>query len=559
MTASAPSHPHRRKHLLAPLGSALALALTLAGCAGGTVPTGDAGNGEPAVGGTLNIAFRADNTNLVSLDPFQVYWLEHRVVIRNVVESLTDQDPETGQIIPWLAEAWEVSDDGLSYTFHLRDGVTFSNGEVFDAAAVKTAFDANRDFAAENPTTFGATYIAGYDHAEVVDEKTVTLVLDSPNAAFLQATSTTNLSILAPESYKKTPEERSRGAIIGTGPFTLAEYTPEERIELVRREGYAWPSESSANEGDAYLDGVEITYVPEANVRNGSFQSGEIDVAWPRDPFTDADLALLSSVGGTIQSRSLPGPSWAYYANVQDGKILSDERVRQALQVSIDRESYASTIYNADFDIVEGPYDKTTPYFSSQADKLGYEPELAAALLDEAGWRLGEDGYRYKNGEKLTLIRLLEAESTGEVLVQDQLKQVGIDLQLKVLVAGEYTTAQAAGDYDLTSSYMTRADPIILQTILDPRYTASSIAVNAYTPEQLERVEEFFDEGLTQIDVDARAETYADLQAYLIDENISFPVYERLWQAATAFGVHGFRWTSEGFALLNDVWLSDRS
>lgn len=559
MTASAPSHPRRRKHLLAPLGGAIALALTLAGCAGGTVPAGDAGNGEPAVGGTLNIAFRADNTNLVSLDPFQVYWLEHRVVIRNVVESLTDQDPETGQIIPWLAEAWEVSDDGLSYTFHLRDGVTFSNGEIFDAAAVKTAFDANRDFAAENPTTFGATYVAGYDHAEVVDEKTVTLVLDSPNAAFLQATSTTNLSILAPESYKKTPAERSRGAIIGTGPFTLAEYTPEERIELVRREGYAWPSESSANEGDAYLDGVEITYVPEANVRNGSFQSGEIDVAWPRDPFTDADLALLSSVGGTIQSRSLPGPSWAYYANVQDGKILSDERVRQALQVSIDRESYASTIYNADFDIVEGPYDKTTPYFSSQADKLGYEPERAVALLDEAGWRLGEDGYRYKNGEKLTLIRLLEGESTGEVLVQDQLKQVGIDLQLKVLVAGEYTTAQAAGDYDLTSSYMTRADPIILQTILDPRYTASSIAVNAYTAEQLERVEEFFDEGLTQIDVDARAETYADLQAYLIDENISFPVYERLWQAATASGVHGFRWTSEGFALLNDVWLSDRS
>ena len=522
-------------------------AISLAGCAAGAAPAGTVPAGEPVAGGTLSIAFKADNTSLVSIDPFQVYWLEHRVVIRNVVESLTDQDPETGEIIPWLAESWEISDDGLRYTFHLRDGVTFSNSE---------AFDANRDFAAENPTTFGATYIAGYDHAEIVDEHTVTLVLRTPNAAFLQATSTTNLAILAPESYETSPEERSRGAIIGTGPFVLEEYAPEEGIRLVRRDGYAWPSAASANDGEAYLDAVEISYVPEASVRNGSFQTGDLDIVWPREPFTDADLALLQASGATIQSRSLPGPSWAYYANVQDGRILSDDRVREALQLAIDRESYATTIYNAEFDVVEGPFDTTTPYFSSQADLLGHDPERAGELLDEAGWELADDGYRYKDGERLTLVRLLQAESPGEVLVQDQLKQVGIDLQLRVLVAGEYTTATAAGDYDLTSTYMTRADPVILQTILDPRYSASAIAANAYRPEQLEAVQELFDAGLTELDADRRAATYAELQSYLIEENLSFPVYERLWQAATAPDVQGFQWTSEGFALLGDVWLA---
>lgn len=552
------SRTRRRPFRLAAAGAVTALAVLLAACSGAASPATEGAGGDPVSGGTLSIAFRADNTSLVSIDPFQVYWLEHRVVIRNVVESLTDQDPETGEIIPWLAESWEVSDDGLRYTFHLRDDVTFSNGEAFDATAVQTAFDANRDFAAENPTTFGATYIAGYDHAEIVDDHTITLVLDSPNAAFLQATSTTNLSILAPESYTRTADERSQGDIIGSGPFVLEEYSPEERIVLTKREGYAWASAASENQGEAYLDEVEITYVPEANVRNGSFQSGDLDIVWPREPFTDADLALLESVGGTIQSRSLPGPSWAYYANVQEGKILNDDLVRQALQLSIDRESYASTIYNADFDIVEGPYDQTTPYFSSQADKLAYDPDRAADLLDEAGWELGDDGYRYKDGERLTLVRLLQAESTGEVLVQDQLKQVGIDLELRVLVAGEYNAAQAAGDYDLTSSYMTRADPVILQTILDPRYTDSAIAVNAYKPEQLETVQDLFDAGLTELDTEARGEIYAELQAYLIDENISFPVYERLWQAATASDVHGFEWTSEGFALLNDIWLSDQ-
>lgn len=241
---------------------------------------------------------------------------------------------------------------------------------------------------------------------------------------------------------------------------------------------------------------------------------------------------------------------------MQDGRILSDDRVREALQLAIDRESYAATIYNADFDVVEGPFDTTTPYFSSQADLLGHDPERAGELLEEAGWELADDGYRYKDGERLTLVRLLQAESPGEVLVQDQLKQVGIDLQLRVLVAGEYTTATAAGDYDLTSTYMTRADPVILQTILDPRYSASAIAANAYRPDQLERVQELFDAGLTELDAERRAATYAELQAYLIEENLSFPVYERLWQAATAPSVQGFRWTSEGFALLGDVWLS---
>lgn len=532
--------------------------VVLAGCAAAAAPAGSAPVGDPVRGGTLSIAFKADNTNLVSIDPFQVYWLEHRVVIRNVVESLTDQDPETGAIIPWLAESWEISDDGLRYTFHLREGVTFSNGEPFDATAVATSFDANRDFAAENPTTFGATYIAGYDHAEIVDEHTVTLVLHTPNAGFLQATSTTNLAILAPESYATSPEERSRGAIIGTGPFTLAEYVPEEGIRLERREGYAWPSAASANEGEAYLDAVEISYVPEASVRNGSFQAGDLDIVWPREPFTDADLALLESAGATIESRSLPGPSWAYYANVQDGRILSDERVRAALQLAIDRESYATTIYNADFDVVQGPFDATTPYFASQSDLLGHDPERAAALLDEAGWELADDGYRYKDGQRLTLVRLLQAESAGEVLIQDQLKQVGIDLQLKVLVAGEYTAATAAGDYDLTSTYMTRADPVILQTILDPRYSSSAIAANAFRPEQLEKVQQLFDAGATELDGERRAATYAELQRYLIEENVSFPVYERLWQAATAPQVRGFQWTSEGFALLGDVWLSDQ-
>lgn len=528
--------------LLAPC----ALALSLAACSPGT---------DTQAGKTLNIAFFGDNTTLVSVDPFQVYWLEHRVLLRNVAESLTDQDPETGKIIPWLAKRWEVSDDALTYTFHLREDVTFSNGERFDAKAVKTAFDSDKALATELPATFGATYLAGYDHAEVVDDFTVKLVLSKPNAGFLQATSTTNLAILAPASYALTVKERSLGKIIGTGPFVLASYTPEVGAHLTKRKGYAWASANMKNQGEAHLDAVDISYIPEESVRNGLFLQGKADILWPRNPFSEVDLKLFQSKGATIQSRSLPGPALNLFPNTRGERLLADKQVRLAVQKSIDRKSYASTVYNADFPVVDGVFDVTTPYVKSQAAKLGYDPAGAERLLDQAGWAKGTDGYRQKNGKRLSLsYNISPAETAGDVLIQDQLRKVGIELKLSVVTRAEWVANNSAGNYDLTINYMTRADPIILQTILDPRSANSStVATNTFEPAVLDKAKALFDAGITATQRPQRAAAYGDLQDLLIDESSAFPIYERVWQAATSPKVKNFRWTAEGFALLGDI------
>lgn len=528
--------------------------------AGGVIAA--AASSEKAIGagsrsGALRVAFASDNPFLVSLDPFQVYWIEHRVVLRNVVESLTDQDPATGKIIPWLAKSWEIGKDGASYTFELRDDVTFSNGEPFDAAAVKIAFDADKAFLATLPATFGATYLEGYDHAEVIDAHKVRIVLSRPNAGFLQATSTTTLAILAPESYKRSPKERSLGAIIGTGPFILKSYTPEVGLELVRRKGYGWPSRAAENRGEAHLDRIDVRYVPEASVRNGQFIQGEIDVLWPREPFSDVDLRVFKARGANIASRSLPGPAYNLYPNVAAGRPLSDADVRLALQKAIDRASYAKTIYSDDFPVVEGVFDATTPFFKSEKDKLGYDPQGAAKLLDKAGWAPGKDGYRYKNGKRLTLVlNLSNKESAGDLLLQDQLRKVGVDLKLNILVAGEMIAANSAGKYDLASGYLTRGDPIVLQNILDPRFTTTNsraIARNIYPPEIVAAAEKLFDAGLTASTDDERARAYGELQDLLIDNSLVFPLHERIWQAVLSDKIRGFAWTAEGFAILNDV------
>ncbi|MGC1332647.1 MAG: ABC transporter substrate-binding protein, partial [Pseudomonas sp.] len=121
----------------------------------------------------------------------------------------------------------------------------------------------------------------------------------------------------------------------------------------------------------------------------------------------------------------------------------------------------------------------------------------------------------------------------------------------------EWFTANAAGNYDLTFSYMTRADPIVLQTILDPRSaTSPTLATNAYAPAALAQAQTLFDDGLTATTGDQRAKAYGSLQDLLIDQSSAIPVFERVWQAATAPRVHNFRWSAEGFAFLNDIEVS---
>lgn len=536
--------PRLATHLLA----SCALALGLIGCSP---------SGEDAAGKNLRIAFQLDNPILTSVDPFQVYWIEHRVILRNVVDSLTDQNPETGEIIPWLATGWEISDDGLSYTFHLRDDVTFSNGERFDAHAVKTAFDNNKAFAEALPSTFGATYLAGYDHAEVIDDFNIRLLLSKPNAGFLQATSTTNLAILAPAAYQLTERERSLGKIIGSGPFILDSYTPAAGLRLVKRSGYHWPSANVRNRGEAHLDSVEVSYVPEESVRNGQFLQGQVDILWPRNPFSEVDLKLLQSRGATIQSRSLPGPAFNLHPNASAGHILAERDVRLAVQKAIDRKSYASTVYSAEFPVVDGIYDITTPYFRSQGSKLAYDLPGAERLLDAAGWHKSTDGYRYKDGQRLALrYNLAPQETAGDVLIQDQLRKAGIDLQLDVKTFAEWSAANSAGNYDLSGAYMTRADPIVLQSILDPRNANNvTLANNSYGEQTLDKALALFDAGITTIDGQQRARAYGELQDLLIDEAVAFPLYERLWQTATSARVKNFHWSAEGFAFLNDIEL----
>jgi peptide/nickel transport system substrate-binding protein len=541
--------------LFRPLAVAAAGLLLLSACGGNQASSGD--SGTPKSGGTLKVSFFPDNPTFSCIDPFQVYWIESRSIVRNFADSLTDQDPQSGKIVPWLAKSWEISPDGKTYTFHLRDDVSFSNGKKVDAQAV--ADDVTGWIAtvkATNGAAYGASYIQGLTGATVTDPSTVVFHLSKPNSSFLQATSTTNLAITDPAEFTETPQQRCTGqGVVGSGLFVLDHYTAKVETVLTKRTGYAWGSSLSTNTGEARLSKVVFNYVAEDSVRTGNLVSGAIDIAWPRNPFSPQDEQLIKKSGDTVQARALPGPAYDFYSNTAPGRLLSDLQIRKALFKAIDLKTYATTIFGSDYPVVQGPFDSTTPYFKSQSSKLGYDPDGAGQLLTADGWTVGPDGYRYKNGQKLSLDFPVTQFSSGSELLQAQLKQVGIELKLRTLTTAQQATYVADGSYDLTNNYFTRADPGALQYILNPDVANSkALASRSAAPDEIKAVQALFAKAIETTDAKQTRQAYADLQDYLVDQGITIPLYERVQKAGVSNHVHGFAFTSESFLKLNDVW-----
>ncbi|MCW2752024.1 MAG: putative transporter, rane binding protein [Aeromicrobium sp.] len=547
------SRPHRRT--AAQRGAVATLAavalIALSACGNGSASSNDAA-GPVQNGGTLKLAFNQDLFG--NLDPNQNFWIESRSIDRNLVDSLTDQDPKTGKIVPWLATKWTVSPDAKTYTFTLRDDVTFSDGTKLDATAVKTAYDG---IVKLGPlAALGATYLSGYKDTKVLAPNKVEVDFSTANAAFLQATATTTLGILSPKSYAIDPKKRALGDFVGSGPFTLKGYKVAQSATLVKRKDYAWGSEINTNRGAAHINELDVSFVPEESVLVGSLTSGQIDVAWPRNPLSEQSQQTITSSGGAIDSTVLPGLTYNLIPNVHG--ILGDVKVRQALQKSIDRTEWAHTVFGKDYPVTKSVVDSTTPQWSDQSALLAYDPTGAAKLLDEAGWTKGSGTYRTKGGKTLEITFLTVAPWPGWDLLQDQLKKVGIKFTQKVVTPAENTTKANNGGFDLTASYFTRADADVLRTFYDANVVKPGTGPGAYNqePATAKALSALYAQEISEADPTKRKAIFEEIQKQIITSGSLFPLQDRAQIVATSDKVHDLDYTAETFLRLNDVWLS---
>lgn len=521
-----------------------AFALLASACAGGAdAGTQQSADATPVSGGNLNFAVSVDRG---CIDPQQVGNNDAIAIARQTVASLTSQDPTTGEIVPWLAEKFETNTNATSFTFTLRNGATFADGTAIDAASVKTNFEAIKALGAK--ATLGSTYLSDVSAITVKDPQTVVVDFSKPNAQFLQATSTFTLGLLSPASATLSEADRCAGKFSGSGPFSVKSYTVDKEAVLERRAGYNWPAATNSNKGEAYLETVTFKIIPEAGNRTGSLQSGQIDAT---AAISAADISLFNGNGFWNETRANPGVVYNLYANQSNPK-LKETAVRQAISKAINREEITKTLLTEADQPAKGVLSHTTPYFKDYSELLKNDPDGAKKLLDDAGWKVGTDGVREKNGEKLSF-KVTYWQSPKEVLelVQQQLKVIGVDLQLKFTTIADVTAAQADKTYDFSYGNLTRSDPDVLRTVF-----ASTTARGGSNLREKLPVDDVLGEQAAALDKDARQKLVDEAQEILIKDAHSIPLYELSTTISASEHVKGLTFEASSRLDFYDAWLS---
>jgi peptide/nickel transport system substrate-binding protein len=522
--------------------ASLTLLLSACGGGGGTAPAAAGGDaGAPQPGGTLKFAVGSDQG---CADPQQVGSNDTIYSLRQLVDSLTDQDPTTGDIKPWLATSWKPNADASAWTFTLRDGVTFSDGTKLDANAVKANFDRVPQIGVRGSLPKG--YLSGYKGTTVDGPLQFTVTFGGPNVQFLQGTSTHSLGILSPATVAKSDDDRCKG-VVGSGPYVLDTYTPNTSLVLTKRTGYNWGSSLWQHQGDAYLDRIEFSIVPEAGVRAGSLQSGEVDAIGNIGP---QDEAPLQGAGDQLLARANPGVPFGITFNASR-PLFADPALRAAVSAAVNRPEIVSAVYTSQTKPATSILSSTTPDYASQEALLGFDAAKAAGGLDAAGWVAGPDGIRAKGGQRLSFVVTYGNNAASNKpaleLIQQQLRAAGIEITLSELPIANFPALQTSGDFDALWGNLTRADPDILRT----QYSTKLTNFYRLAPSPLD---DLLDEQASAADPATRSSLVADAQKQLVGSYWSIPVTELTTVLATSADVHGVNYDASSRIFLYDAW-----
>lgn len=345
------------------------------------------------------------------------------MLAQNVYESLTTVN-EAGEVQPQLATAWEISDDGLVYTFHLAEGVTFHDGTSFDADDVKFTFDRAMGEDSTNPTK---SIFEPIESVEVVDPQTVRIVLSRPDAFFLFNLAQGDASILAPESV-----DTAKTAPVGTGPFRFGRWTRGDRLVLEKN-----PDWRGAE--DVAIDGVKFRFIADPAAGAAALLAEEVD-AFPGFsapelmPQFEADPRFKVSVGSTEGEVILA---------MNNAKApFTDERVRQAVNAAIDRGEIIEGAMYGQAQPIGSFYPPHGPAYVDLTGTWPHDTEKAKALFEEAGVA----------GQTMTLRvpPFAYAERSAEI-IQAQLAAAGIDAKVETVEWGFWLDeVYKAKNYDMT-------------------------------------------------------------------------------------------------------------
>jgi len=539
----------RAPRRLGVIGVLLIGCLLLAALAGALALGGDDGE-TPGAGSRIVYGL---TLNPSGFDPHIHQSSELGIPFFSVYDTLIYRHPQTLEFVPGLADRWEMSGDGLAWTFFLKHNVRFHDGTVFDAAAVAATLDRimNPDLGSQKARVLLESY-TGY---EIIDPYTITLKLSQPYAPLLDALSQVYLGIASPAALAASTNNSYQWHQVGTGPYRLAEFVPGSLIRLERNEDYAWGPVFYASPGDASIDMVEFRFYTDPATRGLALESGEVQVVGELLA-TDADL-LAGNVEITVYQVPVPGTPQQFFFNTRHAP-LDSSAVRQALIYGTNRTEIVDAVYQGRSPVAHGPLTSTALYYDPAVEQMyPFDLDQARALLAAQGLAdTDNDGILEFEGEPLELTVVFGAwNQMPEVaqLLQSQWRALGIRVEL-IQVPDFPSLRQRVrdDDYDLIAFYEFGVDPSLLN-----RFYLSG-AVNNWSGLSDPQLDQVLYEAIRQTAPEARATLYSAIQMRIMEQAIVLPIREYINLVGASSRLDGVVFSAQGWwPLLRNFQLAD--
>lgn len=491
-----------------------------------TSPSNETDSGDAAAsqsgGGDLAVFVSSDPGNL---DPAQLSSYDQTLMSTNVLEGLYRLSKDGTSVEPGLAESSEVSEDGLTWTISLRDA-TFHDGEPVTAAAVKFSYervvapDTNSPKAGIIDMVAGATAYRmgdadGIDGITVVDERTIQFELVEPFAAFGALMASPNLALVSPAAVEELGEDFGIQAV-SAGPFQLTAWNSNDSIVAESFADY-W-------EGEQPLDTVTWRVVPDESTRMVEFEAGQLDITWlpPAQYSAYADDDAWDEHihrAETIHTEFLT-------VNMDRGPLGENRDLREAICLALDREAVVASLQGR-ANVGEGLFPPAMG-ISTPDQPCGHDPDRATELVGDA-----EVG-------PLTLIAPPWGNLTSTLqLYQDNLANVGIDVELEALEFAQYQERLTGGDFDLAWHYRV-PDYLDPNSFVRPLVDSSQIGSGNVARYTNADVDEILAEAASVLDEDQRLDLYAQVEQQVREDMPYIPLTHNIYVDISRQVVSGY-------------------